>query len=125
MNKPNKNLKLTKTNYWINLKRKAKNVKDQKEQAEVNMELMNCIGILDGRIDSLIDSFVQTANVLDSMTSHLEDITSSITDVILPHLKGIESVIGREKVREFLTNFVKESKKEVKNQGDEESKITK
>jgi len=58
MSKPNSHIDLTKTNYFANLKRKAKNPKDTKEQAAVNMELLNCVDILEKRIKTLEAAFV-------------------------------------------------------------------
>ena len=118
MNKPNRHLDLTKTNYWINLKKKAKNAKTGSEQAEVNQELMNCIAILESRLNNL-----QALN--SGMVDTLGTTSSAVTDVILPHLRAVESVIGREKVREKFDILVKESKNEVENQGENFTKSDK
>lgn len=111
MNKPNPHLDLTKTNYWANLKRKAKNPKDEKEQATVNAELMNCIDILEKRINKIHE---EMALMLSSMERE-----NDITGHIVAHLNAIEESIGREKVREIFekqqNGLQKEDEKESEN----------
>lgn len=100
MNKPNRHLDLCKTNYFANLKRKAKNPKDAKEQSVVNVELLNCIDILEKRIVELEDV---NSKILENLFVNNDAIRG-----ILSHTRAIEEIIGREKVREVYEQLKKE-----------------
>lgn len=99
MNKPHIHMNLVETNYWRNLKAKAKNPKDEKEQAAINLELMNCIDLLEKRIISLENRLSETQEEM----SRIVDGIGKNTDILhsaVAHINAIEDTVGREKVRE-------------------------
>lgn len=99
MNRPHKHMDLSKTNYWANLKRKVKNTKNLQDHSEIEMELLNCIDILEKRVARFEAIFEQHAK---TQVAVVEDLVDGISGTVLPHLRAIEGIIGREKIREVL-----------------------
>ena len=85
MNKPNRYIDLTKTNYFANLKRKS-SAKDGKEQANFNKEILNCISILEGRIvkleSTVADRIEKVEGALSDLANHYNEGYSALCDYI-------------------------------------------
>ena len=90
---------LSKTNYWANLKRKVKNAKNLQDHSEIEMELLNCIDIIEKRIARFESIFEQNAKTQGAV---IEDLVDGISGTVLPHLRAIEGIIGQGKIREVL-----------------------
>ena len=115
MNKPHKHMDLSKTNYWANLKRKVKNAKNLQDHSEIEMELLNCIDIIEKRIARFESLFEQHAKAQGAV---VEDLIDGIGGTVLPHLRAIEGIIGQGKIREVLekmkTDVVEDEKEDEK-----------
>jgi len=108
--KPNRFMDLTKTNYFANLKRKAKHVKDVKEQITVNEELLNCITILEARNAKLEAAL---SDLYKSHNAAMSYISKFVNEEIMPKIaiKNEENLQGkgREKIATFKNeNFVED-----------------
>ncbi len=98
---------LTKTNKWRNLKRKAKNVKDIKEQEAVNESLMTTIEVLDQNVESLVTMHNQCTKVLNGMNDALGTDHSMISGGIIPVMLALNA---DPKIAELLRKELGEEK---------------
>lgn len=86
MSKPNRFMSLSKTNYFANLKKKAY-IKSDKSHEQFNLELLNCIAILDARIANLEKRLAElgtgSADAFNSIRNVLEESVGPAIDVLL------------------------------------------
>lgn len=88
----NNHLPLNKTNYFNNLKKKSKNVKDAREQAKVNAELLNCIDILCNRYEKLLNDHKELS---EQYNKFAEGIGMYINKVIVPAVNELADKVNK------------------------------
>lgn len=88
----NNHLPLNKTNYYANLKKKAKNVKDTKEQIKVNEELLNCIDILCNRYEHLLKEHKELS---EKYNKFAEAIGIYVNQMIVPRINELTDTVSK------------------------------
>ena len=81
---------LTNTNRWRNLKKKAKNIKDIKQQETVNESLMTTLEVLDANIEKLVKMHNQTTDILNKVNDFVNSDYQMMSGVVIPVLRALD-----------------------------------
>ena len=105
----NNHLPLNKTNYFLNLKKKAASVKDEKEQIKVNKELLNCIDILCNRYEHLLKDHQELSATYNRFA---ESIGMYINGSLVPNINNLNDQV-RKLIGEGEVEPVEEKKEDL------------